>query len=459
MANNPLALLVDFDEVNVQKMSAQLRLQQFHVVGVRTVLDANIHLDELTPDLAIIALDLPDGDGLTLLKHPGLDNCREIILINDEDDPPRVRQGLLAGASYFFCRLAYEQFLADLFKDLAVELRRPDSPLLGSRATVPIARFGLLHGSSPAMHKLYRSLRKLAPSDANVLLIGESGTGKELIARTIHQLSERSPGPFVALNCGSLPAESVERELFGHETEGIGDADRGYLGYLERAHGGTLFLDEITELSSEMQTRLLHTLETNRLQRIGGSSDVQTDLRIVAATSRASEETGHARRLREDLYFRIASLPLHIPPLRTRGEDIQGLAQLFLSEFNQQSGTEKTLSRDATAMFEAYTWPGNIRELRSVVERAYLLAEQDITPDHLPDLNGQPAQGGDVLQLNIGDSVQDAEKKLTLATLTFYNGDKRKAAQTLGVSLKTLYNRINAYQADKRTPFSMTTPE
>lgn len=451
MTRKPLALVVDANAANREKLAARLQLCQFDISQSKSLRDANAHLDQVTPDLAIIALDLPDGDGLTLLKHPGLDNSREIILINDEDDPDRVRRGVLAGASYFFCRPAHEQFLNGLLHDLATEFRSPAAASLRAASGWQIEQFGLLYGSSPPMHKLYRDVRKLAACDASVYLIGEKGTGKELVARTIHQLSERSSAPFVAFNCAAFAPDSIESQLFGHGASELDGSGREASGYLGKAYGGTLFLDEITELSNEMQIRLLHTLETRCLRPSERDRDSRTDLRIMAATSRDTEDTVHARQLREDLFFRIASFPLHIPPLRTRGDDIQGLAQLFVAEFNRESDTEKVLTHDAAAVLKSCAWPGNVRELRSVMERAYIIADQEIAPEHLPDLSGEPADNGDVLQLNIGDSVQDAEKKLTLATLTFYNGDKRKAAQTLGVSLKTLYNRINAYQAKSLT--------
>lgn len=452
MLKKALALLVDGNEENLKNTAEQLSSQRFEILQARSLLDANRQLDELTPDLAVIALDLPDGDGLALLAHPGLDRSREIILTHGEDDPNRVRKGILAGANYFFCRPVDKTYLRDLFDDLAGELTRPD-PLSrdGLSAPNPIEQFALLHGSSPPMHKLYRALRKVASTNACVFLIGECGTGKELVAHSIHRLSERRAGPFVALNCGAVSAEVIESELFGQEKGGLAGAER-HVGCFEQAYGGTLFLDDITAMSGDIQVKLLRALETNQFRPLSGEADIQADLRIIAATDRNPDEPLRTRPLREDLQFRIASFPLHIPPLRARGSDICGLAELFIEEFNEQSGKEKFLSRDAAAVLETYSWPGNVRELRSIIEQAYIMAEHDITPEHLPDMKTQPASSGNVLQLNIGDSVQDAEKKLTLATLSYYNGDKRRAAQTLGVSLKTLYNRINAYQANKHAP-------
>lgn len=445
----PVALLVDPDEEALARMASRLQAHDLEIRQCRSLLDASRRLDEVTPDLAVVALDLPDGDGLELLDHPALATTREIILTDGRDDPERIRQGMLAGANYFFCHPADGQLLDELFDSLAAEIKRDGA--LATEASLPLNRFGLLHGSSSPMHRLYRNIRRVAAAETSVLLVGETGSGKELVAQTIHHLSQRGTGPFVALHCGSIPPDLLERELFGQELHRLGGVESRHSGCFERAFGGTLFLDEITELPVDMQIKLLRVLETGQMRRVGGEQTIHTDVRLITATHRDPDEIVRAQQFRQDLYFRLGSCPLEIPPLRSRGNDIRGLAELFLDQLNEQSGREKSLSRDAAALLESYSWPGNVRELRSVVEQAYMMAEQEIAPEHLRDLDGQGAKSGDVLQLNIGDSVQDAEKKLTLATLNFYNGDKRRAAQTLGVSLKTLYNRINAYQSEKRS--------
>lgn len=451
--DRPVALLVDPDENNLEKMAARLHAHAFRTFQCQSFVDASRRLDQIVPQLAVVALDLPDRDGLELLEHPALSATREIILTDSRDDPDRIRRGMLAGASYFFCHPANGRLLDELFDCLAAEVKDSHARSQSeSVSSMSLDRLGPLHGSSPAMHRLYRDIRRAAAVDANLLLVGETGSGKELVAQTIHLLSERRTGPFFALHCGTIPADRMERELFGQEVHRFGAMESRQTGYLERAFGGTLFLDEIVELPMEMQIKLLHVMESGQVQRMGGEDTFPADVRLITATNRNPEEIVRGQQFREDLYLRMASYPLEIPALRNRGNDVYGLAEYFLGQFNEQSGRIKTIGRDAAAVLENYSWPGNVRELRSVMEQAYMMAEREIAPEHLPDLNGQPASGGDVLQLTIGDSVQDAEKKLTLATLSFYNGDKRRAAQTLGVSLKTLYNRINAYQSDKRSP-------
>jgi two-component system response regulator AtoC len=448
MISKPLALLVSADSKGICQTAARMEAQGLSTSITNSLDEANHRLDESAPDLALISLDLADGSGLELLKHPALELTSAIIVTGDAIDPQRAREAVLLGAGFVFSHPAEQILLDTLVDDLAGELVHPPSAFMS--ASMPqrtVAQLGLLHGSSAPMHKLYRTLRKLADSDAHVLLSGESGSGKDLAARTIHQLSERRDAPFLTLDCSSTPAAELEQLLFGAAMDGERDA-----GLLRRAFGGTLFVDEITELSAGMQTKLLHLLEDDLSAAPVSGEGPPVDVRIIAATGRDPEDVLRSGRLREDLYFRLASSPVLIPPLRTRTEDIDILAAVFLRELNERTGKDKTLSRDTLAALESYSWPGNVRELRSVLEQAYIMADQEISPEHLPDFHGQAltAGNGDVLQLTIGDSVQAAERKLTLATLSYYDGDKRKAARTLGVSLKTLYNRINAYRTDQR---------
>ncbi|MGQ9424598.1 sigma-54-dependent transcriptional regulator [Gilvimarinus sp. F26214L] len=444
MDRQPLAILVVNGENRMATISAQLRASGFRLLTARSVVEANRQLDQTLPDLALVALHLPDGEGLSLLSHPALESTRSVILIADEDDPDQVRRGFLAGADFFFCHPAEERYLAALFGDLAAEYTNDHvTPLQGDQPT--LESFALLRGSSPVMHRLYRILRKAASSQAGVFLVGEPGTGKNLVAQSLHSLSPRASGPFASLNCGASNGDKLEKELFGQEIINGGTEVRA--GCLERADGGTLFLDEITRMPEDLQLQLLRVLETGRFCRVGGRREQTTDLRIVASSARDPEAAIKEGDLRQDLYYRIAGLCVHVPPLRLRGNDIRGLAEHFLALFNEEAGTAKRLTPDSAALLDSYGWPGNVRELRSMMQQAFIMADEEITPEYLPSLHTATAAGGDVLQLNIGDSVQDAEKKLTLATLSFYKGDKRKAAHTLGVSLKTLYNRINAYQA------------
>ncbi|TDN66918.1 sigma-54 dependent transcriptional regulator [Paraburkholderia sp. BL10I2N1] len=310
--------------------------------------------------------------------------------------------------------------------------------------------YGLLYGSSPAMLELYEQIERVAATDATALIIGESGTGKELIARTIHERSARREAPFIAVNCGAIPDELIEAELFGHEKGSFTGAVQGRVGYFEHANGGTLFLDEVTEMAPVRQVKLLRALETGTFFRVGGTELIHGDVRVIAATNRdpvvAMKENG----LREDLMYRLAVFPLRAPPLRERDNDRELLAHHFLASMNQQEGTNKTFSKRAIETLRAWSWPGNVRELKNAVYRAFILAEKtvELPHPHIASRVKKPVTQGDSMSVWIGTPLADAQKQIILGTLKYCGGDKRRAAKTLGVSLKTLYNRLGAYGSE-----------
>jgi DNA-binding NtrC family response regulator len=299
------------------------------------------------------------------------------------------------------------------------------------------------------MNKLYELIRKVAPTELSVMIEGESGTGKELIAESIHAESKRSDGPFVVLNCGAVPENLIDSELFGHERGSFTGATRRHDGVFHRADGGTLFLDEVTEMPIELQSRLLRVLETGLVQRVGGSSESKVDVRIVAATNRSVAASLTNGQLREDLCYRLSAFPIKVPPLRQRGPDVAFLADHFLTTLCEREQKHKIFHPSVTAVFEAYHWPGNVRQLKNEVEYAYVLADDEIRIDHLSQrfsdcqevVNKDPG----VVELRVGASIEQAERKLIEATLRRVHGDKRAAAEVLGISLRTLYNRVREY--------------
>ena len=309
-----------------------------------------------------------------------------------------------------------------------------------------LGRFGRLYGSSTVMQDVYRMIEKVAPTEATVFITGESGCGKELVARTIHERSPRARGAFVAINCGAIPQNLIEAELFGHERGAFTGANRQHRGCFERAEGGTLFLDEITEMPLEMQVRLLRVLETGRFVRVGGDGEIRTNVRVLAATNRDALDAVRDGRLREDLMYRLAVFPIALPPLRERDGDTELLAEHFLQNLNVEGGTSKRFSRAALTTIRAYHWPGNVRELKNAVHRAFIMAEEFVELD----LSGLacPAVEGECLRMPVGTSLAEMERQAIFATLDHCRGNKRRAAEMLGVSLKTLYNRLTAYQAD-----------
>jgi DNA-binding NtrC family response regulator len=307
-----------------------------------------------------------------------------------------------------------------------------------------IGHFGQLYGGSAAMRSVYAMIEKVAPTPATVFVVGESGSGKELVARTIHDRSERRRGPFIAINCGAIPANLIEAELFGHEKGAFTGASRQHRGCFERAAGGTLFLDEITEMAPEMQVRLLRVLETGRFVRVGGDGELNADVRIIAATNRDPQVAVREGRLREDLMYRLAVFPIHLPALAEREGDAELIAELFLSQLNERAGASKRFSRAALSAIRDYGWPGNVRELKNAVQRAFIMAE-DLVEMNLGQLAG-PEVTGACLKFPVGTSLAEMEKQAIYATLDHCKGNKRRCAEILGVSLKTLYNRLAAYQ-------------
>lgn len=308
-----------------------------------------------------------------------------------------------------------------------------------------LKRFGLLYGSSAAMTAMYRQLERVAGTDATVLLEGESGTGKELVARTVHQQSRRADQHFVAVNCGAIPAHLIEAALFGHEKGSFTGALKRQSGYFEHASGGTLFLDEITEMPCDMQVKLLRVLESGSFLRVGGSELVQVDVRLVAATNRSLQAAVQQGSLRQDLMYRLAVFPIRVPPLRERGNDIEKLAQLFLDQLNDEARTSKSFSRIALDRLRGHPWPGNVRELKNRVHRAYIMSAGVVDIEEPLQIATCTTAGKGVLNFPVGMALADAQREIILATLHHFSGNKKLAAETLGISLKTLYNRLKAY--------------
>jgi DNA-binding NtrC family response regulator len=309
-----------------------------------------------------------------------------------------------------------------------------------------LGRYGHLLGSSGPMQKLYDQTGRVAPTSATVLLVGESGTGKELAAQTIHEMSRRKRAPFLPLNCGAVSPQLIESELFGHEKGSFTGADRQHKGYFERAHGGTLFLDEITEIPQELQVKLLRVLETGTFMRVGTTTPISTDVRIICATNRSPEGAVSDGKLREDLYHRLNVFPIAMPPLRERGTDIELLAQHFLDVLNKQEAATKNFAPATIASLYAHSWPGNVRELKNYVQRAFILADEVIDA-HLAPASVTTPESAPLLSVRVGSTLDEVSRRLIEATLAEC-GSKRKAADMLGISLKTLYNRLAAYKSE-----------
>jgi two-component system, NtrC family, response regulator HydG len=340
--------------------------------------------------------------------------------------------------------------LTATFSELSREDRRGDLRLEDQSAATPAnTRLGRLIGACPAMRELFERIRRVAPTAVSVLLTGESGTGKELVAETIHDLSGRGDEPFIAVNCGAIPATLVEAELFGYERGSFTGAVRSQAGYFERARRGTMFLDEAAEMPLDMQVKLLRALESHPICRVGGDHEIAFEARVIGATNQSVVDAVAHRRLRTDLLYRLAVFHIEIPPLRQRGGDVELLARHFLQQLNRDAGRNKKLWRESIAYLYDHSWPGNVRELYNTIQRAFILADVELdlrgATTYGPRVVSSPGDGA--VMFKEGMSLAEIERVAILETLRRCGGNKTRTAAVLGISLKTLYNRLNEYRA------------
>jgi DNA-binding NtrC family response regulator len=457
----PHALLIDDDPSVLSAFAELIEAEGFETSVAGNLGDARKIIEKKKDSIDVVLCDLvlPDGSGTDLL--PELNGSAQFIVITGHASVDNAVEALRLGvADYLTKPIDIARLKAVLNSILrTLQLRDEIGNLRGELRK--LGRFGDLIGASPAMQELYDRISRVAPTEATVLLTGESGTGKDVVAQTLHSLSRRSKGPFWPLNCGAVSPTLIESDLFGHERGSFTGAERMHKGYFERAHGGTLFLDEITEMPIELQVKLLRVLETGKILRLGGEKPIDIDTRVIAATNRDPSEAVSQGKLREDLLYRLRVFPISLPPLRARGDDIELLANHFLAVLNQAGDfkTKKALTREALHKLRGYSWPGNVRELKNLVHQAFILADQDIDPACLPMQvrgneaaaggNSSEASAGDGpqhLKVGVGTSLAEADRRLILATLDEFGGNKRKTASVLGISLKTLYNRLNEYR-------------
>jgi two-component system response regulator AtoC len=441
----PHALAVDDDPNFLSALAELIEGQGFTTNVACTLRDARAQVSHRTPDVALVDLYLPDGSGIDLLKDLELGASTEVVLMTGHADVESAVQALRLGASDYLTKPLDIGRLKSILANVASV--QPAAQTQTQTAEAPeVGRLGLLLGASAPMQALYEMLNRVAPTDASVFLVGESGTGKDLAAQTLHMLSRRSKAPFLPLNCGAISPTLIESELFGHERGSFTGAARRHKGYFERAHTGTLFLDEISEMPIELQVKLLRVLETGQVVRIGGDQAAEVDVRVIAATNRDPQKAVNDGKLREDLLYRLQVFPIQMPPLRERGDDVQLLADYFLGQLNERQGTDKVFTEDSMDRLRTHSWPGNVRELKNVAHRAFIMADHEITPRCLPREVGGDFSSIRSLNFQVGTSIEEVERRLIMATLDAHGGNKRKTADILGVSLKTLYNRLNTYR-------------
>lgn len=409
-------------------------------------------------DLSLMISDVkmpPDGarSGVELLKKAKAANPNmACILLTAYGTVDLAVEAMKDGADDFFQKPVTDlaQFEIRVAKAIKTVSLEREVASLKSQLTTELENFT---GKSPSMEKVYQLIRKVAPTEATVLIGGPSGTGKELTAQAIHNLSKRSSGPFVAVECAALSASLLESELFGHEAGSFTDAKQKRVGKFEAADGGTLFLDEIGEIDLETQKKLLRVLETKVVQRVGGNADVPVDFRLVAATNKDLSEMVRQGTFREDLFYRLNVIDIRLPALKDRPGDIALLANRFLHEFSAANGgMVKGIDAKAMKALEDYDWPGNVRQLRNVIEKMVILASAErLSTDDLPvEITSGPAEpAAPVVQASpngeTAATLADAEKQKILATLAANNNNKSRTADVLGISRRTLHRKLNEW--------------
>jgi len=498
------ALVVDDEQDAAQMLATLIASENFTVATAYSLLEARRQIVLQQPDIILLDLHLPDGSGMELLDDKALVEQAEIVLITGQASLETSIQALRLGAADYIVKpVSMKQLQGVLSRVMRPSVLQEEVSTL-TQEWEETGRFGHLWGRAAAMQSIYQQISRVAVTGVTVFVSGESGSGKEVVARTLHDLSRRRNNPFLAVNCGAISPTLIESEIFGHEKGSFTGADKQHQGFFERAHGGTLFLDEVTEMPLELQVKLLRVLETGMFMRVGSTEAMEADVRIISATNRLAEDAVASGRLREDLFYRLNVFPINLPPLRDRLDDVSLLARHFLQIVCEREGQAKEFSEGALARLTQYRWPGNIRELRNVVQRAYVMtAENTITEEWLPKESvmaspsstlplplptptpnqttipsaltlapssissqntidsatpvsfpaSQPTKSnanlsgdGSSISIRLGTSMADVEYQLIVATLKHFNNHKERTAAVLGVSLKTLYNRLKEYE-------------
>ena len=436
-------LVVDDDEANRVTLERILQREGYRVVHAASGRDAMERLREHRVDLVLTDLKMPGMSGIDLLRAARkVDPDVEVVVMTAFGTVETAVEAMKEGAYDFVSKPVKRMELANtVAKALEKRLLQAENRRL--RDQLAAVGEGEMIGRSDAMRALLDEVEQVAPSDATVLLTGESGTGKSRLARLLHRMSRRRDARFVALNCGSIPETLLESELFGYEKGAFTGAVARKEGRFDLARHGTLFLDEITETRPAVQVRLLRVLQDGEYERVGGTETLKADVRTVAATNRDIRKEVDEGRFREDLFYRLNVIPLTVPPLRERPEDVPLLAQHFLVRFGQKNAKSLTgFTPEALEAMSAWRWPGNVRELENAIERAVVLCRSDRIG--VEDLPAALRQGGAARQrvvFEVGTPLKVVERKMIEETLRYCNGDKGLAASLMGITSRTIYRR------------------
>jgi len=450
-------LIVDDEKTIRWSLSEALQESGYDVVEAETAERGTKMFRSKQPDLVLLDMKLPDGAGLDVLKIiRGEDGSIPVIMMTAYGEVETAVESMKCGAYDFILKpYALEKLRITIANALENQRLRSEVSYTRSRSTGKTG-FDQFIGQSPAMMEIFDKIRKIGKSRANTILItGESGSGKELVARAIHASSYDEPRPFMEINCASVPETLLESELFGHEKGAFTDAKMRKKGLVELAEGGTLFLDEIGEMGITLQSRLLRVLENKTFRRVGGVKELSINTRIVSATNRDLQEAIDEKAFRKDLYYRLKVIPLHIPPLRDRKEDIPLIVNHFIDRFNRELGKRvKPAARELLEWLMRYEWPGNVRELKNVIERSMLLdAEEELLVEYLPpEIRGKgdvvpTVRSASVLESFMPVTLREVERGQIERTLTQTKGNKSRAATILGISRQTLREKIKTFEA------------
>ena len=446
-------LIVDDDPAMRESFDVLLQSWGFEVLQAADAREAKELVDRHEPDIVITDVVMPEISGLELLRDLKAGNPqRPVLLITARGSIDMAVEAIKQGARDFLTKPVTDFTKLKALLDDAereIELRRKTRRLASNVETEGL--FGDFVGASKPMREVFNLIEMVAGRDVSVIVTGESGTGKELVARAIHRLSPRSERPFVAVNAAAIPDTLIESEVFGHERGAFTGAIGTRPGCFEQAHGGTLFLDEIAEMPMPLQPKLLRVLADGKVRRLGGHHEFEFDVRVVVATNRNPLQAVKEGKLREDLFYRLNVFSINLPPLRERQEDVPLLAQRFIKEFNAKHRTAiEGISDEAAEELKKYPWPGNVRELRNVIERAVVLTKAEwIDTAVLPPYIRSSAPSNQKLVLDVGTTTMaDAERELIIRTLEKTGNNKAEAARQLGVDVKTIYNKLKAYNIE-----------
>ena len=453
MGSQEKVLIVEDEENERTGLAELVTAWGYRTETARDGLEGLDKIAAWSPGIVLTDFKMPRMDGMELLSRLGEQpQSIAVILLTAQGNIDIAVDAMKAGAYDFIQKPVDPARLKQILQNAARQRGTTLELEVTRRKLRDAGELGAMVGSSRAMQEIFRLVEMVAPSIASVLITGESGTGKEMVARTIHELSPRKNKPFVAINCSAIPETLIESEIFGHEKGAFTGALERRAGCFELAEEGTLLLDEIGEMPIATQAKLLRVLEDHKLRRLGSKAETPVDVRVLAATNKVPEEAVANGHLRNDLYYRLNVFNLHLPPLREHKEDISQLVSALLADMNAKHGRDVASVSDAVLqMFNSYHWPGNVREMRNTLERAVIVCEGSLVePRHLPPNFGssgiRPAAGdGEGIRLEVGTTVEQAEKMLILKTLATTNNNKTRAAEILGISLKTLHNKLKEY--------------